>query len=392
MTISGTFRDDMEDPGAAFAPPAELAAFLAPGRGRPVFVGFGSMVISDLPATLSLLLQAAALAGVRLLVQCGWSAVSPEDFRALAAGAAQGFLRVQRTLAVGNEEEGSAAGGSFEEGEREVWSADSDALLIGPCPHSWLFPRVAAAVHHGGAGTTAASLLAGLPTWVCPFFGDQFFWAEMVRSKGLGPEPCPVARFDLVRAAEALQQLVDGALVRRCSDFATRLRAEDGAAAAVRAFYWSLPLQSMLCDASIFEGVSRLAHVYCADCCAKLSREAFERTHADPALSAHRFGPCVFVDWAARGLSPRSAADGVMQGLAGFMGEMAGGVADALLRPARGALQERSLRAAASGALSGLGGLVRAPFSGGARFFAKLKAGLLASARGEGVSPEQRQS
>ena len=70
----------------------------------------------------------------------------------------------------------------------------------------------------------------------------------------------------------------------------------------------------------------------------------------------------------------------------------AGGVADALLRPARGALQECSLRAAASGALSGLGGLVRAPFSGGARFFAKLKAGLLASARGEGVSPEQRQS
>ena len=56
------------------------------------------------------------------------------------------------------------------------WMGAADAYLLGPCPHSWLFPRVAAVVHHGGAGTTAAGLRAGKPTMICPFFGDQHFW------------------------------------------------------------------------------------------------------------------------------------------------------------------------------------------------------------------------
>lgn len=48
-------------------------------------------------------------------------------------------------------------------------------------PHDWLFPQVAAVVHHGGAGTTAAGLRAGIPTVIKPFFGDQFFWASRVQ-------------------------------------------------------------------------------------------------------------------------------------------------------------------------------------------------------------------
>lgn len=49
-------------------------------------------------------------------------------------------------------------------------------------PHDWLFPRIAGVVHHGGAGTTAAGLRAGVPTIIKPFFGDQNFWAERVES------------------------------------------------------------------------------------------------------------------------------------------------------------------------------------------------------------------
>ncbi|CAN0102904.1 unnamed protein product, partial [Heterosigma akashiwo] len=65
-------------------------------------------------------------------------------------------------------------------------------LHLGPAPHGWLMPRVGAVVHHGGAGTVAAGLRAGKPTFVCPFFGDQHFWGALMSERGVGPPPCPV--------------------------------------------------------------------------------------------------------------------------------------------------------------------------------------------------------
>lgn len=55
-------------------------------------------------------------------------------------------------------------------------SVPPSVLLIGNCPHDWLFTRVSAVVHHGGAGTTAIGLKLGKPTLIVPFFGDQPFW------------------------------------------------------------------------------------------------------------------------------------------------------------------------------------------------------------------------
>ena len=52
-------------------------------------------------------------------------------------------------------------------------SLPDEILLIGSAPHDWLFPRMAAVVHHGGAGTTSAGLRVGRPTVIVPFFGDQ---------------------------------------------------------------------------------------------------------------------------------------------------------------------------------------------------------------------------
>lgn len=52
-------------------------------------------------------------------------------------------------------------------------------------PHDWLFPQVDAVLHHGGAGTTGASLRAGIPTIIKPWFGDQFFWASRVQKLGV---------------------------------------------------------------------------------------------------------------------------------------------------------------------------------------------------------------
>jgi UDP:flavonoid glycosyltransferase YjiC (YdhE family) len=67
-----------------------------------------------------------------------------------------------------------------------------DVLVVDEAPHDWLFPRVAAVVHHGGAGTTAAALRAGVPAVVVPFGVDQPFWGARVAALGTGPRPIPV--------------------------------------------------------------------------------------------------------------------------------------------------------------------------------------------------------
>jgi sterol 3beta-glucosyltransferase len=66
-----------------------------------------------------------------------------------------------------------------------------EVLLVNEMPHDWLFPRMAAVVHHGGAGTTAAGLRDGIPTVILPYFGDQFFWGQRVQALGVGPAPYP---------------------------------------------------------------------------------------------------------------------------------------------------------------------------------------------------------
>lgn len=66
-----------------------------------------------------------------------------------------------------------------------------ECYILEKVPHDWLFPRVDAALHHGGAGTTGASLRAGIPTIIKPWFGDQFFWASRVHVLGV----IPVLRF-----------------------------------------------------------------------------------------------------------------------------------------------------------------------------------------------------
>ncbi|NIW49113.1 MAG: glycosyltransferase, partial [Gammaproteobacteria bacterium] len=63
-------------------------------------------------------------------------------------------------------------------------------------PHQWLFPRMATIVHHGGAGTTAAALRAGVPSVIVPYFADQPFWARHVHQQGASPPPIPQAELD----------------------------------------------------------------------------------------------------------------------------------------------------------------------------------------------------
>jgi UDP:flavonoid glycosyltransferase YjiC (YdhE family) len=118
-------------------------------------------------------------------------------------------------------------------GLQEIEVPDS-VFTIDSIPHAWLFPRVSAVVHHGGAGTTAAGLRAGVPSVVIPFFGDQPFWGQRVAQLGVGPAPIPRKRLTAERLAQAIHQAVtDPAMRQRATNLGCRIRAEDGIARAV---------------------------------------------------------------------------------------------------------------------------------------------------------------
>jgi len=102
-------------------------------------------------------------------------------------------------------------------------------MMIDGAPHDLLFPRVAAVVHHGGAGSTAAGLRAGRPTVICPFFGDQPFWGRVVAKAGLGPEPLSRKRLSAESLAAAIREAVGSSQIgRRAREVGEAIRAENG--------------------------------------------------------------------------------------------------------------------------------------------------------------------
>jgi UDP:flavonoid glycosyltransferase YjiC (YdhE family) len=178
------------DPADDWSPPPDLVSFLDAGA-PPVYVGFGSMAHREPEKTVDLIVQALARSGQRAVLGSGWG------------GLGEGKL------------------------PQTVFRVDS-------VPFSWLFPRMAAVVHHGGAGTTAAGLRAGVPSVVVPFFGDQFYWGQRIVQLGVGPEPVPRKGLTAGRLAEAMEAaLTDGAIRERAADLGATIRAEDGVGKAV---------------------------------------------------------------------------------------------------------------------------------------------------------------
>ena len=178
------------DAPTGWQPPADLVDFLRAGP-PPVYVGFGSMVNTRPEATAALVLEALARAGQRGLLSAGWGGLKPE-------------------------------------------SLPANVFMVGSVPHSWLFPQMAVVVHHGGAGTTAAGLRAGVPSILTPFFGDQPFWGQRVQALGVGPAPIPRPRLSVDRLAEAMRQAVtDAGMRQRAASLGAAIRAEDGVARAV---------------------------------------------------------------------------------------------------------------------------------------------------------------
>jgi UDP:flavonoid glycosyltransferase YjiC (YdhE family) len=105
----------------------------------------------------------------------------------------------------------------------------------GPLPHNWLLPHCAGVVHHGGYGTTAAGLRAGVPALVIPHIADQFYWGRQIRQLGAGLEPIRRTKLDITRLAAALDELVrNDALRARASDLGQQIRSEAGVESAVQ--------------------------------------------------------------------------------------------------------------------------------------------------------------
>jgi UDP:flavonoid glycosyltransferase YjiC (YdhE family) len=106
-------------------------------------------------------------------------------------------------------------------------------LPIDDVPFAWLFPRVAAAVHHGGAGTTGAAVTAGIPSVVVPFHDVHPFWARRLHELGVATRPLPARRLTVARLAEAIATAVsDPTLRARATELGEHVRREDGVARA----------------------------------------------------------------------------------------------------------------------------------------------------------------
>ena len=156
------------DEGQDWAPPPDLAAFIKQARQdrkKLVYIGFGSIVVSDPAALTQTVVDSVLKADVRCILSKGWS----DRLGAAAASSSS---------------PGSVA--PVPDASKPEIPLPPQIFQIKSAPHDWLFNQIDAAAHHGGAGTTGASLRAGLPTIVKPFFGDQFFFGSRVEDLGVG--------------------------------------------------------------------------------------------------------------------------------------------------------------------------------------------------------------
>lgn len=166
--------------GAAL--PAKLEAFLDAGP-PPLYAGFGSMTDSAAEATTACLLEAAEAAGLRVVLSRGW------------AGLGDG-------------------------------PTNDRVFVADPLCHARLFPRVAAVLHHGGAGTTHAAARAGVPQLVVPHLADQFYWAQRLRVQGALAGECWRRDLSVEALVPALRALSDNELLRgRAAALGQRVRA-----------------------------------------------------------------------------------------------------------------------------------------------------------------------
>ncbi len=191
--VTGFF--DLPAGAHTWEPPAELEAFLAGGEA-PWLMGFGSMLSMPGDETsfcVRTMIEAVERAGARAFVQAPW-------------------------------------------GELPELPRSPRVMRLGRAPHAELLPRCRGMVHHGGAGTTQAACLAGRPSVIVPFLGDQFFWCERLRGLGIAPRAVPRRKLDATGLAHAMRTIdADPGARSRAEAVSLSMQREDGVGAAIRA-------------------------------------------------------------------------------------------------------------------------------------------------------------
>ena len=186
--ICGYWRLDQ----SSWVPPPDLLDFLSAGP-PPIYIGFGSMPSTDARAFTHCIIAAVEQCGLRAVIASGWG----------------GLLS------------------NVDDIDR------SRFFILLDAPHSWLFPRMAAAVHHGGAGTTGAALTAGIPSVVIPFYGDQPFWAHCLAQQRLAPPALTRRLLTPEILAQALREVCRPQMRKRAAMIGERIRQEDGIGSAI---------------------------------------------------------------------------------------------------------------------------------------------------------------
>lgn len=179
------------EPSGEWQPSVELLNFLEAGS-PPVYIGFGSMVNQDPGETARMVISALERSDQRGIIGSGWGGIKEDDH-------------------------------------------PDSVHVVGSVPHTWLFPKMAAVVHHGGVGTTAAGLRAGVPSIITPFFGDQPYWGQRIFELGVGPKPIPKKQLDSEKLSNAISIAVRDIEIReRAAELGSKIRQEDGVTEAVQ--------------------------------------------------------------------------------------------------------------------------------------------------------------
>ncbi|KAF2724187.1 glycosyltransferase family 1 protein [Polychaeton citri CBS 116435] len=191
------------DEGTSWTPPDDLRVFIEKARAdrvKLVYIGFGSVVVANARQMTQEIVNAVVKADVRCILSKGWSE------------------RLDKNVA----------------SQPEVPLPDC-IFPISSAPHDWLFNQIDAAVHHGGAGTTGASLRAGIPTIAQPFFGDQFFFATRIEDLGVGQRLNGITENKLGRALWIATR--DERMRTRARLLGRKIRSEHGVQNAINAIY-----------------------------------------------------------------------------------------------------------------------------------------------------------
>ena len=180
--VTGFWQIDSQN---HYVPKKELEDFLGEEKQRPFYIGFGSMPIKDVERTVEMIDKALELAKERAVLYLSYNDI--EHIR------------------------------------------HSDRIyIVNDIPHSWLFPRVKATVIHGGIGTCRASMMAGKPTFVIPFMGDQEFWGLQLYKMGVGPKPIKLKQLNAELLAEILTELNSDAYKNHAENIKKQLSDERG--------------------------------------------------------------------------------------------------------------------------------------------------------------------